>query len=140
MYILCANINIMLFNIMIRFYCIFYNRLCSAEQLFCVAHFFMNTKYETPAKDLKRSFGLSRSKTRQLRAHYHACNYDPSKRRRDIKRLCLKKSNFAKQSFGLIIGEAIFRGRRSRVRLLYVTKDFHSSLYPLYLFCLYSTA
>lgn len=95
----------------------------------------MNTKYETPAKDLKRSFGVSRSKTRQLRAHYHACNYDPSKRRRDIKRLCLKKSNFAKQSFGLIIGEAIFRGRRSRVHLLCVTKDLHSSLYPLYLFC-----
>lgn len=78
----------------------------------------MNTKYETPAKDLKRSFGLSRSEIQQLEAHQHACNYDPSKRRRDIKRLCLKKSNFAKQSFGLIIGEAIFRGRRSRVRLL----------------------
>lgn len=49
----------MLNTIRIRF-CIFYNRLSSAEQIFCVVHFPMNTKYEAPAKDLKRSSGLSR--------------------------------------------------------------------------------
>lgn len=54
---------------MIRFCCIFYNHLYSADELFCVTHFSMNMKYETLAKDLKRSFSLSCSKTRQVGAH-----------------------------------------------------------------------
>lgn len=41
---------------MIRFYCIFFNHLCSADQLFWITHFSMNMKYKTSAKDLKRSF------------------------------------------------------------------------------------
>lgn len=63
----------------------------------------------------------------------HARDYDPSRRRRrDIKRLCLKKSNFARQSFELIIGEAIFRRGRGPPILPLVcssllSEDLHSS-------------
>jgi len=88
----------------------------------------MNTEYKVANTEHKDPDKFSLLFDRQLAgsALIRARLRFRQKRRRDIKRLCLKESNFAKQSVGLIMGEAIFKG--GSLARPCVTKDLHSSM------------